>query len=246
MRRESKRQSRLARKATTAAGAALGATALFAPGAEAATFEVNSLADPGDGTCDATECTLREAVEDANAAAGADTVIFRSGLSGTINLTADDIEIYGDPLAIQGPGAGVITVDGGDTTDIFDLYGLSDPAGSVSISGLTLANGYEDVDGGAINSYYGGTDLTLTGVVITGSYALYDGGAVQLGDGTLTVVDSLLSDNDAGNEGGALYSDDGALVIDRSTISGNRPSGDMPENTRPSFSSASLYAEFTS
>jgi len=41
---------------------------LTRPGAEAspATYTVNSTADPGDGTCDGTECTLREAIAAAN------------------------------------------------------------------------------------------------------------------------------------------------------------------------------------
>ena len=34
------------------------------------TFTVNSSADPGNGICDAAECTLREAITAANAAAG--------------------------------------------------------------------------------------------------------------------------------------------------------------------------------
>ena len=34
------------------------------------TFTVNSTADPGTGICDSTECTLREAITAANAAAG--------------------------------------------------------------------------------------------------------------------------------------------------------------------------------
>jgi CSLREA domain-containing protein len=38
---------------------------------QAATLTVNSLADPGNGTCDATECTLREAIA---AAAPGDTI----------------------------------------------------------------------------------------------------------------------------------------------------------------------------
>ena len=47
--------------------------------AYAATFTVNSAADPGDGICDATECTLREAIDAANASAGADAITFSIG-----------------------------------------------------------------------------------------------------------------------------------------------------------------------
>ncbi len=42
----------------------------------AATFVVNSTADPGDGVGDASECTLREAIEAANANPGPDVIAF--------------------------------------------------------------------------------------------------------------------------------------------------------------------------
>lgn len=41
-----------------------------------ATYVVNSVADPGDGTCNTTECTLREAIEAANASSGLDLIAF--------------------------------------------------------------------------------------------------------------------------------------------------------------------------
>ena len=45
------------------------------------TWTVNTLVDPGDGTCDDTECTLREAIE---AATSGSTIVFASGLQGDI------------------------------------------------------------------------------------------------------------------------------------------------------------------
>ena len=43
---------------------------------------VNSLADPGNGTCNATQCTLREAINDA----GSTEISFAPGLTGSITL----------------------------------------------------------------------------------------------------------------------------------------------------------------
>lgn len=48
------------------------------------TFTGNSNAGPGDGTCDATGCTLREAINAANSTPGADTILFDLGQSATI------------------------------------------------------------------------------------------------------------------------------------------------------------------
>lgn len=51
------------------------ALSLAAPAA-ADTFTVNNTSDPGNGTCDAFGCTLREAITAANANPGADTIVF--------------------------------------------------------------------------------------------------------------------------------------------------------------------------
>src|SRR3954451_10029673 len=72
-------QGRRLRRATVVvtalATSAFGLVA-FAPSALAAPqlYTVNSAADPGDGTCDAT-CTLRDALMDSNASAGDHDVI---------------------------------------------------------------------------------------------------------------------------------------------------------------------------
>ena len=62
------------------------AVVIFSSAVSAATFTVNSLADGDDGICDVVSCTLREAINAANAAGGADTINF--SVSGTINVGA--------------------------------------------------------------------------------------------------------------------------------------------------------------
>ena len=55
----------------------LAATLLLAKPAHAdLTFTVNSTGDPGTGGCNATECTLREAIDVTNRVSGADTIRF--------------------------------------------------------------------------------------------------------------------------------------------------------------------------
>ncbi len=51
----------------------------------AAGYTVNSLADTDDGVCNATNCTLREAINAANDTYAADTIQF--SVSGTISLS---------------------------------------------------------------------------------------------------------------------------------------------------------------
>lgn len=73
------------------------------PVVHAATFTVNSLDDTDDGSCDATHCSLREAINAANASAADDTITF--SVSGTIHLnTGLVILAAGGALTINGSG----------------------------------------------------------------------------------------------------------------------------------------------
>src|SRR5687767_13513892 len=67
------------------------------------TFTVNSTADPGSGTCDATECTLREAMDAANAAPGLDTIDFNIPGAGPHTITpASAFPTITTPVIIDG------------------------------------------------------------------------------------------------------------------------------------------------
>ena len=131
---------------------------------------------------------LRYAVQ--NAPPGA-TISFDPALSG-LALTLDGslpnnhIKIVQDVM-IQGPGANLLTISGGNATRIFFIAG-----GNVSISGLTLANGFAKGGngggggggaagmGGAI--FLNGGSLTLSGVVLRGNVA--QGGSSVAGAGS--------------------------------------------------------------
>src|SRR4051812_2764616 len=80
--------------------------------ARAASFTVTTLADNDDGTCDVSHCSLREAINAANAAAGDDTITF--GVNGTIALTANLPNITANgALTILGNGPNLTIIDGG-------------------------------------------------------------------------------------------------------------------------------------
>lgn len=81
-------------------------------------FTVNKATDPGDGVCDTTDCTLREAMNAANAHPGADTIVFDISGAGlhTIKLT-DNFPAITHPVTIDGytqPGASLNTAAAGD------------------------------------------------------------------------------------------------------------------------------------
>jgi CSLREA domain-containing protein len=225
--RENRRRTR---QLSAAAGAALGATVLFAPSAQAATFTVNTLEDSDDGDCGDDDCSLREAADEANADAAADTINFASGLTGTIALTDTDgdIPIYAE-TTITGPGADVITVSGEDNYRIFyvNAENVGDTYDPVTITGLTLANGNTTGEGGALYAF--NTTLTLDQMVLANNESTSSGGALSTDDGNVFISNSRFTGNDAVAWGGALYleetegsaADDVEFRVTNSVFSGN-------------------------
>ena len=198
---------------TAAAGGAvlsLGA-ALVGPVAPAgaANFTVTTNADSGDGS-------LRDAVDDANGAAGADTITFAPGV-GTIALTSGEIGIT-DELTITGPA----TISGEDDSRIFSI---SD-ADEVTLSGLTLRDGNAAAGGAVFSS---NTVLTVAQTSITSSDATDGGGGGLFVEDSspVTIIDSTISGNTATGDGGGVYLhlDDEELVISGSTFDGNDAGG---------------------
>jgi len=195
------------------AALALGLGLSFAPTTYAATFTVTNLNDSGAGS-------LRAAITSANGAAGADTVDFQAGLTGTITLTTGEIAIT-DDVTITGPGAASMTITkSGAAGRLLDIN-VGTP--TVTISGLTFQGGDPAGSGGAI-AIRGGT-LTVQSSVFTnnqttGTFA--GGGALYSYHGTVNIQNSVFSGN-TGAGGGALYSNygGGPVSIQNSTFSGN-------------------------
>ena len=228
-RRQSRLPSGIKRRAL-AGGLGLGVALGMTASAEAAVFQVNSTADPGDGTCDATAggCTLRDALTEAannNNAPTPDQITFASTVTGTVTLNGTQLPTIDEPLYINGPGAGTLTVSGNDASRI--LY--VNQAGGVTVEGLTLSDGSADGDGGAISSY--DTPLVISRSVVTQSNANADdsGGGMAVFDGSLSIQASTISGNSvpgANGHGGAFYAADlDSLSIADSNITGNTVPG---------------------
>jgi CSLREA domain-containing protein len=166
---------------------------------------VNSLADPGTGTCDETECTLREAIAFASASS---TITF--SVSGTITLVSGEL-LLGKNLTISGPGRSSLTVSGNDERRVFNIT----TGAEVAISGLTVTGGLATRGGGVWNQGV----LTLGHCAVSGNYARSAGGGIANDAGTLAITQCEISGNTGGG-GGGIYTD-GTLTITQSTISGN-------------------------
>ena len=111
---------------------------IFSIPAGAATFTVTNLNDSGTGS-------LRQAIDNANTTPGSDTINFSTG--GTITLTSGQITVT-DALIINGPGAGALAISGNHASRIVSVAsGMT-----VTISGLSLLNGYDASAGVAIGN----------------------------------------------------------------------------------------------
>ena len=218
------------RAAVLLAVAALAAGGLAAA-AEAATFTVNSTLDavdrnPGDGLCrtNANTCTLRAAIQEANARTSADAIVVPTGVyaitRGGTSATTGDFDVTA-PLTITGAGAGLTILDGGtppsgsipERRGLDRLLDLSARAGNVTVSGLTLREGFDATQGGALANLSPGT-VRLVDVAILDSYAVaFGGGVYHGGGGRLELAGVVLAGNASGGEGGGLYTWSGAVVV---------------------------------
>ena len=137
----------------------------------------------------------------------------------TIQITVGDIVIT-KGVDIVGP-VFQLEVDGTSSSRIFNINDGEDTAAiSVTIRDLTLLNGGGVVDGGAIiNS----ENLTLKDTYFEGNNASLNGGALYVQRGNVTVDSSTFLDNSTANNGGAIYVDAtaGTVNLINSTLSAN-------------------------
>lgn len=181
--------------------------------AEAKTFTVTNTNDSGIGS-------LRQAITDANDAAGDDAITVTA--TGTINLQSELPRLFTN-VEIGGPGADDLTLRR-DTGGDYPVFTIQEA--DVTVSGLTVANGR----GGCCN--FGGIGIVdntathsvkLRGVVVTGNEAATGAGIYNAGN--LALISSTVSGNTAVH--GAGIRNDGALTLTNSTVSGNTATGDQ-------------------
>ncbi len=193
------------------------------PRAEAATFTVTNLNDSGAGS-------LRQAILDANGAAGADEINF--SVTGTINLISqldvtDDLTINGSGITLDSGNASRIVIVGSAIVMLNDLSfqngatsfgGAIYNGGTLTITNSTFSGNTATFNGGVIFNVFGST-LEITNSTFSGNTA---GGGAITNDGTVTITGSTFSGNSATDDGGAiLTSGSGSLTITNSTFSGN-------------------------
>ena len=152
------------------------------------TFTVTSTADDGSSN------TLRWAVAQANAATTASSIEIELGSSAaTIALTNGQLELSNTKAAIaiyDGPGQGPVTISGGGVSRVIQI----DSQVTATITGLTIASGSANGNGGGIYNANGAT-LDLQDCTIESSSATEMGGKLDSDSPAATLTDCTISGN---------------------------------------------------
>ena len=203
------------------------------------TFIVDDTGDvvdaiPGNGACATAggACTLRAAIQEANALGSVITIIVPAGTytltrtgSGEESAATGDLDITRD-LFIQGAGAATTIVAQSTSDRVFDILDLLG-AINVRMAGLTITGGAPPAgqDGGGIKNV---ANLTLVDTAIKDNAAVGDathaGGGIR-NSGTMTIISSTVSGNTATGGGAGISNSNGSLAVINSAVHGNTVTG---------------------
>lgn len=195
-------------------------------------FVVNSATDavdvsPGDGSCVTAGgvCTLRAAVQQANASGSSFTCIALAADSYVLNLTGtvpEDSAATGDldiksNMVITGLGAAHTSVFGPLNDRVFQVFQVDSLGAGIAAAFADLyIQGRASVNDGAGISNSG--NLLIERCVMQYSTATYGGAVFNQGDAVIN--DSEIRDNTAAM-GGGIYSKFGKLLLRNSTVAAN-------------------------
>ena len=171
-------------------------------------------------TNDAGAGSLRAALISVNTSADAtNTVNFIPGLTGTIT-TASDLPTIAKPVAIVGPGAALITVNGAGTFKLFTFDDTLAGAIEASIAGLTITGGKNSTTGGG-GVFSLNENVTVRDSVVTGNTGNgVNGGGIRANGGAFTLLNTLVSNNTA-PDGGGIQNAGATFIITDSQIENN-------------------------
>lgn len=203
-----------------------------------ANFTVNSTVDavdanPGDNICATTSgiCTLRAAIQEANALVGNDTIILPANIytlsiigPGEDIAATGDLDIVSDlTITVTGMGDAIIKGEPEWGDRILHIIGTDT---NLKISNVTIQNGNVSgfEQGGGIKN---GGNLELINVTVNYNESGCGGGGIE-SSGVLTITNSVINNNLTGNcfpgvGGGGVSA--GVAIIENSYISNNISNG---------------------
>src|SRR6266480_7892926 len=151
-----------------------------APDLYSSTLTVSTNSDSGSGS-------LRQAILDANAMPGDDTVEITT--TGTIVLSSP-LPLITDNIVLNGPGTNLLTVSGNNAVRVFITgSGTTNVFNGISIASGLATNG---ANGAAIEN---AGDLTLMNCAVANSHTLAGLGGGIYNSGNLNVFNSMVASN---------------------------------------------------
>ncbi|MGA7620068.1 SBBP repeat-containing protein, partial [Candidatus Binatus sp.] len=196
---------------------------VFGPPAPNA-ITVNNTTDPA-STSGNGFCTLREAINNANAAsdtsggdcaAGTGNDIIFFSVSGTITLVQGTLQPVANTLTIDGTGR-TVTVGGASSFQVLVVQS----GATLNLNNLTIENGNSSNGSGQGGGIDNEGTLTVTNSTFSGNQAA-NGGGIENG-GMLTVTNSTFSANQAAD--GSGIENNGTATVTNSTFFGNTATG---------------------
>ena len=135
----------------------------------------------------------------------------------TYDETSDEdidegITINKTGITINGNG---YTIDGSNSVRIFNIVG-----NNVTISNLTIVNGFTNRSGGAI---YAESDLILNNVTFINNFATRGGAIVNFNE--TNIMGCIFNNNSANASGGCIVANGGLNIVDSAFINSNAESG---------------------
>lgn len=226
----------------------------FCGAASAASFTVTETSDlidpmPGNGFCNvfpqpgAGPCTLRAAIIEANALAGADTISIPGDLP-TGNVFTLSIEGRGEEAAFTGDlditeSVTIIFFASGprpviDANGIDRVFDIRTDSGTVNLLGLEITGGDAnlpgDAAGGGIAVGFGDTDVNISFCHVHDNIATFGGGIYNDGSNTLVYgcdIERNVQDDGGGDGEGSGIRNRGTLLVEASTIRTNFRTGEL-------------------
>lgn len=213
---------------------------------------VNSVADPGDGTCNAAQCTLREAIQDP----ASTQISFVPGLTGLVTLArpaaGGGTLAIDKGLSITGPSRGIV-IRRRSTDPDFRIIRIG--SATVSLRNLTIRDGKADQGGGIIN--FGTLRLTNSTVAANSGSGIDNHGPLTLTNSvvarnsdhgidnhnnrTLTLRNSTV----AHNSGAGIVNRGGTLNLTNSTVAHNSVGGISQDRGTSTITNARIVGNST-
>jgi predicted outer membrane repeat protein len=172
---------------------------------------------------------------DSDSAIILDGIVVTGASDSALEITASRLRITDMTFAgNKGTEGGAIYLGSGGGA-LFDTNGRY--SGNYA-SGVTVTEG-----GGAIRSDAAAslTTVSLTGTVLSNNLSAFNGGAISMASGRLTIINSALTDNQsqAGGSGGAIFLDD----VEQTSITGSAFTGNSSLSTTASTGGGALRVQ---